>query len=321
MPTPLLPQQIDSTMILCFRSCPQKFWNEFVLGLRPAGLSVDLHAGGCFASALETFYHRYLQTRDFQSSLAFAHAAFMHEWGDFEIPEYKKTAKTKDRTWEAVEFYLSHWPPETDYVQPLLFEGKPTLEFSFAVPLEPACAPSRIDGTGHTFPAFPLHPSGDPFIYCGRFDMFGTYEGRMVVRDEKTTGKSIGQNWAEQWDLRSQFIGYTWACRSLGFDVDTVIARGLAIQKTQFVPAEAIKIYSDFLRDRWLEQLRRDLWRLRRAWDEQYFDFNLGETCTSYGLCQFAPLCTSPSPESWHSLYEVRRWNPLSRNPVDEKAA
>ena len=44
--TPILPGYIDATMTTCFRSCPRKFYDEFVLGLRPPGLSIDLHAGG-----------------------------------------------------------------------------------------------------------------------------------------------------------------------------------------------------------------------------------------------------------------------------------
>ena len=51
--TPILPAYIDSTMMSAFRSCPRKFYNEFILGLRPPGLSIDLHAGSAFAHCLE----------------------------------------------------------------------------------------------------------------------------------------------------------------------------------------------------------------------------------------------------------------------------
>lgn len=52
----MLPLNVDSTMMSCFRSCPQKFFREFVQGYRPAGISIDLHAGGAFALALEEVY-------------------------------------------------------------------------------------------------------------------------------------------------------------------------------------------------------------------------------------------------------------------------
>ena len=160
-----------------------------------------------------------------------------------------------------------------------------------------------------------MHPSGQPFLYVGRFDMLGTWSGKLVVRDEKTT-TSIGASWADQWDLRSQFIGYVWACQQSGLDLDTVVARGVGILKTKISHAEAIKQYPKFLVERWHEQLRRDLWRIVRMWDEDYFDYNLADACNSYGGCAFRTVCTSPVPERWYDQYVVRHWNPLQKNPI-----
>ena len=313
-----LPLHIDSTMISCFRSCPQKFYLEFCGGFRPPGLSIDLHAGACFASALETVY-RCVWTKGMSlpDALTVAHGHFMVLWGDFEIPEWKETAKTKDRVWEAVEDYFVHYSPKTDHIQPYFTpSGEPTFEYTFAIPLEPTCDPSDTNRRyGH---AFPLHPSGSPFLYCGRLDMLGSYSGKPVGRDEKTTGRTPGQDWSKKWDFRSQFIGYTWALREAGIDADTIVCRGVGILKTKFHFPEAIKVYSDFDRARWLEQLRRDLWRIRRSWDEGYFDFNIADTCTQYGICPFLDSCKSPNPETWLGAMEVRHWNPLNKNPAKE---
>jgi hypothetical protein len=302
----ILPQHIDSTMMSCFRSCPQKFYNEFVCGLRPAAFSVDLHAGASFAVGIESV-GRAVHEGGLPLERAFekGHAAFLDAWGDF-IPE-KDTPKTRDRTWEAVEEYFATFPPLTDHIQPFHTGGKPTYEFTFAVPLSP-------DDN------FPLHPSGHPFIYCGRLDRLGQWSGKVVGQDEKTT-TSIGTRWSDQWNLRSQFLGYCWALRQSGLNVDTIAVRGVGILKTKITIVEAIKTYSDMLIDRWHEQLRRDLWRLRHAWDEGYFDFNLADACTTYGGCPFNGLCASPTPESWHSQFAIKRWNPLEKNPVAEKAA
>src|SRR5262245_29491718 len=87
----------------CFRACAQKFYNEFVLGVRPPGLSVDLHAGGCIAAALEETYSQiYRHGKAFEEAIQIAHARFLLEWGNFEVPEWKSTAKTMERTWEAI---------------------------------------------------------------------------------------------------------------------------------------------------------------------------------------------------------------------------
>lgn len=305
MPYPALPGYIDSTMRSCFVSCPQKFFREFLEGYRPPGISIDLHAGACFAGALEETYKQiHLHSRTLDQALDVARARFFTEWGDVEVPDWKKTAKTSDRMWEAVEDYFKTYSPLTDHVQPYFdSSGKPTFEYTFAIPLEPS------DG-------FPEHPLGMPFLYTGRFDMLGSYSGRPCVRDEKTTGGSIGQRWAEQWDLRAQFMGYVWACQQCGIDLDTVVVRGIAIQKTQIVHAEAIKVYSTQMLEKWKEQLRRDLWRLVRSYDEQYFDYNFGDACTSYGNCVFTNVCSSSNPETWLQEFQIKHWNPLDKNPA-----
>lgn len=87
---------------------------------------------------------------------------------------------------------------------------------------------------------------------------------------------------------------------------------------TQIAHAEAIKPYSNVLRARWLEQLRRDLNRLVTSWNEGYFDYNLGESCTDFGNCIFAQPCQSVEPEPWLKTFEVKRWNPTQQNPVEE---
>lgn len=311
--TNTLPLHIDSTMRSCFVSCPEKFRLEFILGLRPPGVSIDLHAGACFALGVESVYRAiWEQDLDLPLALASAHAAFDLAWGGVVPPEWKRTAKTRERTWEAVEDYFRVYSPRTDHVQPYFDPaGKPTFEYTFAIPLEPVCL-NEIEG------GFPSHPSGVPWLYSGRFDMLGSYLGRPCVRDEKTTGSSIGSAWADQWNLRGQFLGYVWGCQEGGIDLDTVIVRGIAIQKTQFSHAEAIKTYPPALVAKWHEQLRRDLWRLRRAWDEGYFDLNLGESCNAYGGCVFRDVCQSSTPEGWLSHFEVRHWNPLDKNPVRE---
>lgn len=301
---PSLKPYVDSTMISCFRACPRKFWLEFVRGLRPPGLSIDLHAGACFATAVETVTKAvFTANRSLPEALDRGSAAFEIAWGDFEVPTHKSTAKTRVRMWEAVVDYFRVYPPRTDHVQPYFANGEPTFEFTFAVPLD--------------LPGFPRHPeSGDPFIYSGRFDLLGQLDGMPVVRDEKTSGTGFYGNWSEKWDLRSQFIGYTWACRQLGIPLETVVVRGIGILKTMFHHAEAQKTYSDYLRSLWLDQLRRDLIRMVRMWEEGHFDYNLADSCTSFGNCIFIQPCQSPNSENWLTGFEERHWNPLSKNPV-----
>lgn len=305
---PQLPQHIDSTMTSCFRSCPRKFYDEFVLGLRPPGLSIDLHAGGAFAHTLDVVRREtFLSGRSLQEALLRGHAAFQIYWGDFEIPDGKKTTTRPERVWEAVESYFAMYPPLSDHIQPYFVDGKPTFEFTFAIPLE------TID------PAkpWPLHPvTGDPFLYSGRFDLLGEYMGLPIVCDDKTSGTGHYANWSEKWDLRGQFIGYTWAAKELGIPADSCAVRGIGILMRSIEHAEAIKPYSDDLRAKWLEQLRRDLWRIVKMWNDNYFDYNFAESCTAYGNCIFSTACQSSNPDAWLSNFEVRRWNPTAIDPT-----
>ena len=323
---PDLPLHIDSTMMAAFRSCPQKFFREFIEGYRPkGGKSIDLHAGGCFAAAVEEVYTQvHVNKKNLNDALTVAQARFDLEWGDFEIPEWKKTSKTWDRVWTAVaggatpedEGYFQRYPPLTDPVQPFFgSNGKPTFEYTFAIPLEPSSTSTHRKMADDPAP-FPEHPSGTPFVYCGRLDMLGTYMKRVVWRDEKSSknNPNSNANWSEQWDLRSQFIGYTWALQQLGFDCEGGIVRGIGILKEKIGHAEAYKTYSNFIIQRWYEQLRRDLWRMRRMWEERYFDFNLSDACTAYGNCMFTRVCQSLTPESWLNEFEIRHWNPLHKD-------
>lgn len=311
----ILPQYIDSTMRGCLRSCEQKFYNEFILGLRPKKPSIDLHAGAVFASTIEAFHREaWEKGASVSDALARAHLTFVREWGDF-IPE-KETSKTPDRMWDAVERYALKFDPRTDHCQPYFVNGKATSEFSFAIPLEPATDSTvRFANVREKF--FPLHPvSLEPFIYCGRADLLGKYNNRPCIRDEKTAGK-LESNWTEKWSMRAQFMGYCWAAQQGGIDCDTVIVRGIVPYKEK-PPAlvEAIKMYPRWMLDRWHTQLRRDLWRLVDCWHDKWFDYDLGEACVQYGHCHFMPLCTTQEHlrDNFRDAYEVRRWNPLERD-------
>lgn len=306
----ILPAYIDSTMMSAFRSCPRKFYHEFLLGLRPAETSIHLHAGGCFASALEFFYSAVFD-KNLPTVEAKKHAfvAFTQSWAEYPKeglnPKGEETAKSFNRMWEAVDEYIATFPPLTDHVQPYKSDdGQITTEFSFAIPLDN--------------PIFPRHPiTGEPFIYAGRFDLLGSYLNRPCVMDQKT-GSYAGATWAEQWDLRAQFMGYVWACQVCGIPLDTVIVRGVIIQKTQIKFPEAVKIFPQHMIDRWYHQLSRDLTRLVNCWNEGYFDYNFGDSCTAYGNCMFRSVCTSKVPSAWMNEYRISRWNPLLRVPVGD---
>jgi hypothetical protein len=294
---PDFPQVVDATMINEMRSCMRKMELAYMEHWKPEGESVHLHAGAAFARGLEvTRRSFYEKSFDAETSVAHGMLALLKAYGDFEPPE--GTAKTPDRMAGALEAYFAEWPlDDARGAHPTLMpSGKHAIEFSFAQPL-----PYK-------------HPvTGDPIIYAGRSDMICNFAEGIYVEDDKTATQ-LGDSWTRQWELRSQFTGYCWAARESGISVNGVLVRGLSILKTKYGTAQAITYRSAWEIDRWLGQVLRDLARLQRAWEEGYYDFNLGEACASYGGCQFTNVCKSDDPDTWLPMYfERKRWDPLER--------
>ncbi len=63
-------------MLGAFRVCNQRAYFEYILGLRESIPSIDLHAGGAFASAREALYKASYSGFDRQQSLTAARQAF-----------------------------------------------------------------------------------------------------------------------------------------------------------------------------------------------------------------------------------------------------
>jgi hypothetical protein len=194
----------------------------------------------------------------------------------------------------AFEYYFSVWPLDEDPIQPHVIEGSRAIEFSFSVPLD-----------------IPHPETGDPLLYCGRFDQVVSFNGTILAEDDKTTSQ-LGAQWANQWSLRGQLLGYTWAAQAYGLPVAGALIRGISILKTKYDHAQAIVNHSQWLIDRWHAQLLRDIQRMIDSWNSGLWDQAFGEACTSYGGCQFKRLCESQNPEMWlEPYYAIRDWNPV----------
>ncbi len=290
------PAAIDSTMLAAFRSCPTKFYREYVEHFKPREPSVHLHAGGAFARGLEVarraFYEEGLPAED---AVALGMGALIKTYGDFDCP--LDSAKSLERMAGAMEFYFERYPLETDEAMPLAFpSGKRAIEFSFAEPLP-------ID-----------HPqTGDPIIYCGRSDMIASFAGGTYIFDDKTAS-SLGASWSKQWEMRSQFTGYCWAAQRAGIPVNGVLVRGISILKTKYDTQQAITSRAPWELDRWLAQTTADIHRMIDMWQRGQWAYNLDHACAEYGGCMFVQACKSPDPAPWLDLYFERRvWDPLTR--------
>lgn len=297
MTRPPFPHVFDSTIVAAIRACFRKAELEYLCHWKSREPSVHLVAGGAYARGLEVARKAfYGEGRCEEDSIAAGAQALLVAYGDFECPP--DSAKSAERTLGAFEFYFDRYPLGSDHFEPLTLPGGALgVEFSFAEPLEI------------------LHPeTNDPLIYCGRLDMLGRLDGLTLGLDDKTTS-SLGASWPRQWDLRSQFTGYTWGAQRAGnIRLDGFLVRGVAILKTKYETMEAITYRPAWQIDRWHGQMLRDIKRFLSAWQEGYFDYSLDASCEAYGGCPFKSICLMPQPEAMLEQRFTRRiWNPLTR--------
>lgn len=317
-----LPLYVDSSMLSTWRACRRKFFWSTLHSLYPPGKSVHLIAGGAFAAGMEAA--RRLAFKDAPHNrpthddlLHVAYRAFAREWGDYTPTQ--ATNKTFENTFQALDSYLREYPPQTEILQPFIRkDGSPTVEYTFAIPIE--------DG--------PRHPeTNDPFLFSGRFDLLGTYGGLPCIADEKTTER-MGFAWDSQWDLRGQFMGYIWACQQQGYELNTAVIRGICLLKNEFKFATSIKQFPQHLIDRWYRQLLMDLsdidWAYRLETNKVHgsdgeverhraFPYNFADSCAAYGGCAFTALCAASEPEAFFTMFTRHRWDPLAKQPLKEQ--
>jgi len=296
---PPFPSVVDSSMLSAFRACPRKFQLEYLYHYKPKAESVHLVAGKAFAAGLEVarkaFYDGGASP---EQALAWGIGALLESYGSFECPE--DSAKSATRMAGALEFYFDRWPLGEDKAPPhKLGSGSHAIEFGFSEPTDFA------------------HPeTGEPVLYCGRFDQVVDAFGGLFGEDDKTT-KALGASWAEQWDMRSQFTAYCWGAAKGGLPLQGFLVRGVAIQKTKYEGAQAVTYRPQWMVDRWYEQTLEDLRRMAGMWERGAFDYNLDSSCELYGGCMFKKPCLSREPEPWLVQdFERRRWDPVERTEI-----
>lgn len=316
---PDFPEIWDSTIRAAFANCHRKGYWEFIRKKRKPGGSIHLIFGGCFAKAMEvcrnSFYIHGLSQDD---AIAEGIIAATNMWeaseGDSLVP-HKGTAsyKTYAALVDAIDSYFTRWSMEDDSIVPLrLPNGELFIEKTFAFPVE---------GTAHPI-------TGKPIIYAGRLDTLCEWKdaGVYIGIDEKTSS-SLGNSWALNWILRSQFTGYMHGCSIYGYKIRHFHIRGIGILKEDITFAEDLQNRADWQIDVWLEQIRKDINRAAAIWLlmyvdqekngfdgrslERHWDQNFDSVCSSYGGCPYMDLCTSQNPEKWLNNYIDVDWNPL----------
>lgn len=304
MNRPPFPEVIDSTIIAAFRSCPRKLFLEFLHHWKGKELSVHLHAGASYAKGMEVARTEfYVNGKSPDDAVALGVGALLEHYGNFQCPD--DSAKSANRTAGALEYYFDQYQLGQDKAEPITLPGgKKGIEFSFAEPIDV------------------VHPeTNQPLIYCGRMDMICHFDNMILGEDDKTASQ-LGASWPRQWDLRSQFTGYTWGVKkAAGITLNGFLVRGVSILKTKYDTLQAITYRPDWQIDRWYYQMCRDVERMKQCWTEGYFDYNLDHACVEYGGCQFRQVCAArDAKQMLEQLFQRRKWDPITRTetPLSE---
>lgn len=297
MNRPPFPEAIDSSLIAAFKSCPQLCKKVYFDHWKPKeGKSVHLVAGGAFAHGLEASRKAfYVEGADAFSAQARGIEALLKFYGNFECPA--DSAKSAERTAGALEFYFEKYPLNHNAGFPVILPGGTrAIEVNFVEPLDI------------------FHPeTGNPILYCGRGDAIISYAGDTYLCDEKTTS-SLGPTWSRQWDLRGQFLGYTWGFGKALTRIAGVLVRGVSILKTKYDTQEAVCNFSEFEVNRWYTELLEWVADIKICWETGRWRYNLDHSCADFGGCGFRTVCKSEDEQPWLEQYfERRRWDPVTR--------
>lgn len=308
---------IDNSTLEVFTTCPRQAQYYVCQKKEKAGDRAALKFGGIVHKILEA---RYLGPGGFitPDTTQCMVACAEREFGSYTPP--LEDFRNYGTALNLIEAYNTFYPSEpfTVLKSP---EGKPFIEVPFACPLGEVEVNSLLTIR---------HPDGSikqenvgtvRIMWQGRIDMIVEYEGRTYIFDHKTTSM-LGPTYFREFEMSSQFRGYTWAAqhllntpiagaiinaigvrrptksgKSLEFERKTVTASPEVLAEWQL---DTLHIITDFIE------------MVRRQHMPQHTRWCVGK----YGLCQFFDVCTLPPDQRQMLLstgeYKTVTWNPLA---------
>lgn len=298
------PTVIDSTFATDL-VCETKYYWAAIRRIRPAGPNQHLVAGGAMARGYETVRRKYYgEGASLEDAILAGQYAIIEEWGNF-TPTWSwdegADVKTLDNCLLGIEHYFRIHPPTDDPYQPIMINGEPAVEFTFAIPL-------AVN-----------HPeTGEPILYAGRFDMIAQREGTKndaVWAFDDKTAKQLGAQWSNRFLMRGQFIGYVFALLTYDMNCVGAVARGLGFYKTKFDVATAPISVTPRIVELWKSNLEAKLMKQIDAWHHNRYVMDFGDVCSMYNGCPFRDLCLYPPSATERIIeaeFEHNEWDPLA---------
>lgn len=316
--TPKFPAVIDSSILSDWKRCKQYAFNSHFRGMGSLYRNEHLHFGGCFAHGLEIARRaHYSEGHSTDDAEAMGYVAMTEMWGDYE--PWEGSVKNKRNLDLIYANYFQEYPMDTCRYKPWRAtpDSEPAIEFSFVAPI------------GNL-----IHPDTDePLLYAGRLDMLA-YDSylfgdepwnatEVYALDEKTT-KQMGASWGNDFQMRGQFVGYTWGICDAGIPCKGAIVRGVCVYKRNPPKYQELPVFIDATKvDRWhtgmlgtVEDMiyRWDLYNRMKEPKTDVFSYDFNDGCTAFGGCHLREYCELQDQETYiQSMFKERRWNPLTR--------
>lgn len=293
----------DSTSLKLAETCLRKYQYKMIEGWQPRGLSVHLKFGLHYATALEHFYKHIAlgATRDEALELVI-HEALIETW-DHErdeagnrLPDTGQrwqsdhATKTRENLIRTLVWYVDQFDDNTIEVVKLS-DGKPAVEYSFALPVD------------------------DGLIFSGHLDRVVTFSGDAYVMDQKTTGSTITSNYFKGFNPDTQMSMYSFAGRM----VYNIAIRGVIIDAASIMVGftrfeRGFTFRTEDQLNEWYDDALATVESAHRATRENHFPLRT-VSCGMYGGCEFREICSrSPAVRKNFlagDFVKAERWDPL----------
>lgn len=270
------PENKDSTAVKTFKECPRKYFYRMALGrTKPEGEWASVYAWG---TAIHKFLEKLYETGD--AGLALQEGIKL--WKP--VTKDKFDFQTKDRMLKTFVALAAFYNNETSKgnVKVLGIEQPFNVRFK------------------------------DGHIIGGRFDQIVNWNGRVWIRDWKTTSKMI-QYWKKGLDPNDQAIRYIYAMSALHFGVDANGYPNKVIDGIMFVAIQNMKSKEAHIES---VTIGKNIGQIRRWVDDQVFVHKMMDACreadvwpmqeSNCGFCDYQLVCTQASESGMEHMLKTQ---------------
>lgn len=289
----------DSTSIKTIEACMYKYKLSQIDGWQSREKSMHLRFGGHYATALEHYHKHIAYGSDHETAMkAVLAEALRDTWdppteddpqgGPWDTGDPNKNRANLIRT---IGWYLEEYKDDNMPVLKL-HDGKPMVEYSFALPVD------------------------NDIVFSGHFDRGVEFQDMPWVQDQKTTKATVTSYYFDQYSPDTQMSMYTFAGQAVyGHPMGGVIidAAQIAVGFSRFLRGFTYRTKSQL--NEWYDHTMSRILEAQRMTRENHFPMNPA-SCSNYGGCPFRRVC-SKSPEVRENFLRADfvqgpTWDPLT---------